>query len=181
MFPCRLILALGHFIYWTGHAPKTLSLLDSKLCDMSSGTDSLTDEGLIVACCPDPERQLVNGEDDPTLIVKYGDNAVVKFGEVPESEARNQRLAHRILDPKIVRVPAVYHYFSRDSVDYLVMEYIEGEPCDNEARPETIERIAAVVNQLASHHGDTPGPREVRLLEDCSLRTSTSKFKISKI
>jgi aminoglycoside phosphotransferase len=148
---------------------------------MSSGTDSLTDEGLIVACCPDPERQLVNGEDDPTLIVKYGDNAVVKFGEVPESEARNQRLAHRILDPKIVRVPAVYHYFSRDSVDYLVMEYIEGEPCDNEARPETIERIAAVVNQLASHHGDTPGPREVRLLEDCSLRKSTSKFKISKI
>jgi serine/threonine protein kinase len=83
----------------------------------------------------------------------------VKFGRpVYEEEARNQRHAHSILDPTIVRVPEVYHYFRRDNVGYLVMEYIEGERCPNEVGSDIIDKVANIVTHLRTHHGTIPGP-----------------------
>lgn len=34
--------------------------------------------------------------------------------------------ARKLLDPKIVLIPAVYRYFFRGSNIYLVMEFVEG-------------------------------------------------------
>lgn len=98
-------------------------------------TDIYSDESLILAACTDPNRILVNDPDPQNFgkrseeIIRYGAKAVIKSGRnVTEVESQNQAHAHKILAPAIVRVPQVYHYFTRGSTysdwcGYLVMEY----------------------------------------------------------
>ncbi|KAK5698280.1 hypothetical protein LTR97_007241 [Elasticomyces elasticus] len=119
-------------------------------------------EDAILRCCDDPHQRYLGQTDDcgANLVVRYLEDAVVKFGALDEREVENQRLARRILDPKIVRVPEVYHYFKRGRTGYLVMEYIKGTPCKTLAQPEEIERIAVAVEHVNSHHanGNELGP-----------------------
>ncbi|KAK5677674.1 hypothetical protein LTS10_009557 [Elasticomyces elasticus] len=120
------------------------------------------DDDAILRFCQDPQRKYLGQTDDcgANLVVRYLEDAVVKFGALDEREVANQRLARRILDPKVVRVPEVYHYFKRGRTGYLVMEYIKGTPCKTLAQPEEIERIAVVVEHVNSHHanGNKLGP-----------------------
>ncbi|KAK5713655.1 hypothetical protein LTR15_011355 [Elasticomyces elasticus] len=112
------------------------------------------DEDAIVKCCRTSQRLLGQPDDcGATFVVRYED-AVVKFGVFYSREVANQRLAHSILDPKIVRVPEVYHYFRRGKYGFLVMEYINGTPCDTVAQSEEIERIALAIQHINSRRGD---------------------------
>ncbi|KAK3666169.1 hypothetical protein LTR22_002833 [Elasticomyces elasticus] len=113
-------------------------------------------EDAILRCCDDPHQRYLGQTDDcgANLVVRYLEDAVVKFGALDEREVANQRLARTILNPKIVRVPEVYHYFKRGRTGYLVMEYIKGTPCKTLAQPEEIERIAVAVEHVNSHHAD---------------------------
>ncbi|KAK4499622.1 hypothetical protein PRZ48_010140 [Zasmidium cellare] len=125
-------------------------------------TSYLTDEDRIVAACSAPDRQLLSDPEIGSLIVRYSESYVVKVGNVSASEARNQLLAHQILDPSIVRVPEVYHYFTRDDEGYLVMEYIRGVPCSSQVSQEDVEKIAAATRHLWSYQSNlatqAPGP-----------------------
>jgi serine/threonine protein kinase len=117
------------------------------------------EEDRIVACCDDPDRHLLSSDEYASEVVKYKETMAVKFGEpVSDQEARNQRHARSILDPSIVRVPEVYHCFQRGEIGYLVMEYIEGEPCPDDVRPDIIDKAANIVTHLRTHHGTIPGP-----------------------
>ncbi|KAK3621367.1 hypothetical protein LTR56_022831 [Elasticomyces elasticus] len=113
------------------------------------------DEDTILKCCRTSRRLLGQPYDcGATFVVRYSEDAVVKFGVFYTREVANQRLAHSILDPKIVRVPEVYHYFRRGKYGFLVMEYIKGTPCKTLAQPEEIEKIAIAVQHINSCHGD---------------------------
>lgn len=79
------------------------------------------EERNIAAFCraqwPDEESRALK------VVVSYGDYAV-KFGQISLEEAENQFMAHRMLNPEIVRVPTIYSYFSLGHTDYLVMECV---------------------------------------------------------
>ena len=66
--------------------------------------------------------------------------------------------ARKLLDPKIVFIPAVYRYFFRGSNIYLVMEFVEGVVGDLIEDDESINRIVRIVEQLPSHQSNVPGP-----------------------
>ncbi|KAF2164402.1 hypothetical protein M409DRAFT_56671 [Zasmidium cellare ATCC 36951] len=124
-------------------------------------TGNLTDEDRIVAACSDPDRHLLSDPEQGADIIKYSKSCIVKFGNVSASEAMNQQLAHRILDPSIVRVPEVHHHFTRDSDGYLVMQYIDGAPCGSQVARENVEKIAAAIKHLWSQSDlpvQAPGP-----------------------
>lgn len=92
-------------------------------------------------------------------IVKVSEQAVIMFGiGVTESEANNQRGAYRLLDPRIVRVPRVYRFFSQRRNGHLIMEFIKGQTLTSLDDQHIIQRVADVFTHLAtiSHH--TPGP-----------------------
>lgn len=97
-------------------------------------------------------------------VIKISDHHVVKRGyEVTIEEAENQRIAYELLDSRIVRVPRVFGFFTREeksgtSVGYLVMEYIKGKVIDPLKDDTAIGKIASVVSYLATFKNDIPGP-----------------------
>ncbi|KAH6716176.1 kinase-like domain-containing protein [Leptodontidium sp. MPI-SDFR-AT-0119] len=88
----------------------------------------------IIECCIHPNRQIIGGQPQGSLVIKLSDEIVVKFGAgVSVEEADNQRKAYELLDGGVVRVPRVVRYFTRTfdhtslPIEYLVMEYIYGD------------------------------------------------------
>ncbi|KAK3669277.1 hypothetical protein LTR78_010851 [Recurvomyces mirabilis] len=82
----------------------------------------------------------------------------IKYGHVSREEVNNQRHAHDVLNPNIVRVPQVFRYFSAAGKDYLVMEYVEGEPKTVILDDETIDTVARIVNHLHGFTSQQAGP-----------------------
>lgn len=99
-----------------------------------------------------------------TVVIRYTADTIVKFGEceMTATNARNQAYAHQVLDPRIVRVPKVYHHFEAgegyDRRGYTVMEYIEGKQCDWHPTSDEFQKIVAMIEHLATQHGKTVGP-----------------------
>lgn len=59
---------------------------------------------------------------------EYNEFIWTKYGEcVTEAEAMTQQLTYQYADPSIVRTPAVYDYFSRGRMTYIIMERVLGQ------------------------------------------------------
>ena len=92
-------------------------------------------------------------------VVKISDKIVIKYGiGVTENEARSQATAWELFDPKIVRVPQVYGYFSRAGRGYLVMEYVEGRNLNPLEDRRYIRKVAQVLGYMWTFTRRAPGP-----------------------
>lgn len=91
-------------------------------------------------------------------VIKVGSELVIKFGYVFEEEASNQREAFRLLDPTIIRVPRVYHFFTHDDTGYLVMEYIDSQEAETVWDDDTAGTLSRALKHLHSFEGCYPGP-----------------------
>ncbi|KAH8799032.1 hypothetical protein F5884DRAFT_758513 [Xylogone sp. PMI_703] len=118
--------------------------------DQSKNFHEALSDSEIVQYCYSPNRQIVGGSIRGNLVIKISEDAVVKFGwGVTSEEVGNQIKAFELLDRNIVRVPEVYHYFSRESNDkmpptgFLVMEYIHGEVFES-LNSDQIDKIAYI-------------------------------------
>lgn len=67
-----------------------------------------------------------------------------------KDEASNQQQAYQLLNPRIVRVPRVYCYFTDARKSYLVIEYMKGQVLDPLVNPDRICKVADVVDQFAN-------------------------------
>ena len=127
--------------------------------------ETATNEELMAACSNKAYEALGRVDLIGRRVVKISEQAVIKNSiGVTEVEANNLRMAHKLLDPKIVRVPRVYRFFTDGNrawygeKGYLVMEYIEGRVFDPFDEPELLRRVARAVAHFADIPGPVPGP-----------------------
>ena len=124
--------------------------------------ETATNDELMAACSNKAYESLVAVG---RSVVKISEQAVIKNSiGVTEAEANNLRMAYKLLDPYIVRVPRVYRFFTDGNPGYLgekgylVMEYIKGRVIDPLDDPELIRRVAQAVAHCAETPGRVPGP-----------------------
>jgi Ser/Thr protein kinase RdoA (MazF antagonist) len=101
-------------------------------------------------------------------VIKLSDKVVVKRGfGVRAQEAAIQDLAHRHVDPAIVRVPRVYRFFEEMTPrwssprGYLFMEYLDGwtlDDLDLGVHADIVPRVANIIAHLGRISHPVPGP-----------------------
>ncbi|EAS36946.3 uncharacterized protein CIMG_02300 [Coccidioides immitis RS] len=99
-------------------------------------------------------------------IIRLPGGIIVKRGGVTPGEVATQSYAYHHLDPRIIRVPRIYHYFQDFSdrslpTGYLFMEYIPGptlEEFDEPTGTYLTRRLANVVEHLQQFQASIPGP-----------------------
>lgn len=127
--------------------------------------ETATNDELMAACSDEAYEALGTVETIGRRVVKISEQAVIKNSiAVTEAEANNLKMAYRLLDPNIVRVPRVYRFFTDGKRKwygergYLVMEFIKGRVIDPLEDPELIRRIAHATAHFAEIPGRIPGP-----------------------
>jgi hypothetical protein len=106
----------------------------------------------------------------------YNEFIWIKYGEcVTEAEAMTQQLVYQYADSSIVRTPAVYDYFSKARMTYIIMERVQGQTYDDhvkqhrEKAPKLLEAIAEAVRHVWTIKvppGTSPGPLGRQIPED---------------
>lgn len=93
-------------------------------------------------------------------IIRISDDKVVKWGpDVTKEEAENQRIALELVDPRIVRIPRVYAFFTDErGRGYIVMEFIRGKIIEPLEDRSAITKVAQVFDYFASLRHTSPGP-----------------------
>lgn len=95
-----------------------------------------------------------------TVLRVPGFDVAIKFGGgVTQEEAVAQGAAFDLLDPAIVRVPKVHHFY-RDSytgIGYLAMQWFDGSPIDLQDDIQ-VEALQKTIDHLASLTRSFPGP-----------------------
>ena len=83
---------------------------------------------------------------------------MVKWGpDVTNNEAENQRIAYKLVDSRIVRIPRVYAFFSDErGRGYIVMEFIKGKVIDPLEEIGAVEKVAGVLDYFATLRHATP-------------------------
>jgi thiamine kinase-like enzyme len=116
----------------------------------------------IVQRCLAPNRQIIGGVG--ALVIKLSEEVVVKFGwNVTAEEANNQRKAFDLLDPRIVRIPQIYRYFTHNTQDgfpptgFIVMEYIQGKILQS-PNSDQIDQLAHILLYFSTIRSQHPGP-----------------------
>ena len=118
-------------------------------------------EKAIVAFCnhPPPGRSL---DSFGNRVMRFSDTLAVKHGQsLTKHEANNQYKAHQLLDPSVVRVPRVFHFFEHqnpqdpDPTGYILMEYVDGEKLEDLTDLQ-LTQIAKIIKYMTSFRG--PGP-----------------------
>lgn len=108
-----------------------------------------------------------NKEDIYSNIIRLPGGIIVKKGSASPGEMATQSYAYHHLDPRIIRVPRIYHYFQDFKSDpvlptgYLFMAYIPGptlEEFDEPTGTYLTRRLANVLVHLQQHQASTPGP-----------------------
>ena len=96
---------------------------------MMAGKPKISRQDTIRHCTTASEQFIIRGSKYGNQVVELHGNYAVKWGVgVFELEFRNQSLASTLLDPRIVRVPKVYDFFTDDlGRGYLVMDKVSGE------------------------------------------------------
>ncbi|KAK6393669.1 hypothetical protein LTR81_026425 [Elasticomyces elasticus] len=112
-----------------------------------------TDADIISFC---HEHQSLQAHLRATSRVVIREGIAYKYGRVTRQEVDNQRLAHRILDPTIVRVPLIYRYFTSEGIDYLAMKAVAVQAWG--ADHDRLDAIVHAVNHLHSFTRTSPGP-----------------------
>ena len=116
---------------------------------------------VLVAVCSSPSCETLGEapEGSGRRIVRISEQAVVKFGiGVTECEANNQSGAYLLLDPRVVRVPQVYRFFTKGQYGYIVMEYIKGRVLTPLEDPNLIRKVASTLAHMAEISRRVPGP-----------------------
>ena len=122
---------------------------------------NIVPESLVELCAhtlPSNHLRTVAGGNRVIRIPEF--NVVVKSGGgVTEGEAVTQRQVCSILDPAIIYVPQVYHFYhdKNPKIGHILMEYVEGEPI-NEHSTAHIEALRKALDHLASFKRGFPGP-----------------------
>ncbi|KAL9595109.1 MAG: hypothetical protein Q9179_005109 [Wetmoreana sp. 5 TL-2023] len=86
--------------------------------------------------------------------VAYNENVWIKYGEgVTEAEAILQQHIHATADPRIVRIPEVYDYFTISSesarpITYIIMEHVFGTALTCNEPDDVLDQVAAGVRHL---------------------------------
>ena len=126
----------------------------------SSFDQHSTDMELINYCINPPREHILYDAPYGNKIIKISDQIVVKFGVgVTKAEALNQSKAYELVDPRIVRVPKVHRYFSDgENRGYIVMDFVKGEVVEPLEDPIRVNRIADILDHLASFRRTVPGP-----------------------
>ena len=129
------------------------------MAPLGCGLHTATNDEL-VALCTSPTCEILGGQcDGGRKVVKISDQAVIKFGiGVTEVEANNQRVARRLVDPDVIRVPLVYRSFTKGSLGYIVMEYVKGQVLAPLEDPDLIRRAARALAHFTEIPGCVPGP-----------------------
>jgi tRNA A-37 threonylcarbamoyl transferase component Bud32 len=106
----------------------------------------------------------------------YNEFIWIKYGEcVTEAEAMTQQLVYQYADPSIVRTPAVYDYFSKARMTYIIMERVQGQTYGDhvkqhrEKAPKLLEAVAEAVRHVWTIKvppGASPGPLGRQIPED---------------
>ncbi|MCJ1395822.1 hypothetical protein MMC18_008708 [Xylographa bjoerkii] len=118
-----------------------------------------TNEELVALCRSQDCKIIAGGKDYSEKVIQISDCAVIKVGiGVKKEEAQNQEKAYNLIDPRIVRIPRVYRFFTYKSSGYIVMEYIEGRTITPSDYHTVIPRVAAILSQFATIRGESPGP-----------------------
>ena len=87
-------------------------------------------------------------------------NIVVKYGRgVTQAEAQTQTEVFKVIDPSIIHVPQVHHFYHNgdQNIGYIIMEFVEGEPIDTH-QTEQVEALQKALDHLSSLKRDFPGP-----------------------
>ncbi|CAG8050980.1 unnamed protein product [Penicillium olsonii] len=111
----------------------------------------------LIARCTNPLPENVISQYGKRVI-RVSDHEVVKCGpDVTKEEADNQRIAHGLLENRLVRVPRVFDFFSDEQdCGYIVMEYIDGtvmDPADDSA----LRKVADLMDYFATLRHTNPG------------------------
>ncbi|KAL2827888.1 kinase-like protein [Aspergillus pseudoustus] len=95
-----------------------------------------------------------------TRIIRISDHQVVKWGpDITREEAENQKIACKLVDTGIVRIPRVYGFFTDErGWGYIVMEFTAGKIIDPLEDTAAIERVADVLDHFATLGRTVPGP-----------------------
>ncbi|KAK1048870.1 hypothetical protein LTR74_017428 [Friedmanniomyces endolithicus] len=114
------------------------------------------DQSRAVEICDDPRRDSIyaNGRVE---IVRVGTWAI-KFGKISPEEILNQLHAQDLLIPAVVRIPRIHAHFHTNGVDYVVMDYVDGEKRESIWDLAMIRTIAGIVNYMHTFTRDIPGP-----------------------
>jgi hypothetical protein len=117
-----------------------------------------TDNELIILC-HNESCKLLSGNPTSNRIVQISTVAIIKFGVgVTVEEFANQRTARQRLNPAIVQVPQAYRYMQRDSMGYIVMEFVRGKQLDVDDVANYATRLNEILAHFSEHQGEIPGP-----------------------
>ena len=111
-------------------------------------------------------RYLEDKQNPDVTIIRLPGGIIAKRGNVTPGEVATQSYAYHHLNPQIIRVPRIYHYFQDFSdrslpTGYLFMEYIPGptlEEFDEPTGTYMTRRLALVVEHLQQFQASIPGP-----------------------
>jgi len=123
--------------------------------------DKATEDKIIQHCLrSNPNRDVISELDGGLSVIRISEGVVVKCGfGVSQFEAANQQRAYEILDPAIVRVPLVYHFFANGLHGYIIMEHINGQPLSSIINPDAyLEPMAKVLKLFEQVQRARPGP-----------------------
>jgi aminoglycoside phosphotransferase len=123
--------------------------------------DIATPEDIIEHCSrSNSSREVISELDGGLSVIKLAEDVVVKCGfGGTQLEADNQKLAHELIDPAIIRIPRVHVFFNQGFVGYLVMEYIEGQPLSSIADPASyLQAVVRVLKSFETVRSEKPGP-----------------------
>ncbi|WEW57263.1 hypothetical protein PRK78_002728 [Emydomyces testavorans] len=114
------------------------------------------------------ENGVIGGPRMGHRVVKLSDEIAVKYGYgLTAGEAATQQFAYDHVDPSIVRVPRVHHFFEyprpgTTHLDgFLFMDYIPGrnlKDVDLTENPHIVPQVAKIIMHLQSISGQLPGP-----------------------
>jgi hypothetical protein len=107
-----------------------------------------------------PNQDVISELDGGLSVIRISEGVVVKCGfSVSQFEAANQQRAYEILNPAIVRVPLVYHFFANRLHGYIIIEHINGQPLSSIINPDAyLELMAKVLKLFEQVQRARPGP-----------------------
>jgi hypothetical protein len=122
---------------------------------MSYDTSAL--ENFLIAFCKRPPSGMKvrsSGRRSNTVL-KVTSSHMVRFGgDTTRDGALNQQKAYEVLDPSIIKVPRVLHYFERNR-GYLLMEYFDGEVSETLDKSQ-IGHVVHALGHMAITRGEGP-------------------------
>lgn len=124
-------------------------------------SDTATNDKIVQHCLrSNPDRDVISELEGGVSVIRISKDTVVKCGlSVTEFEARNQQQAYEMIDPAIIRIPRVYHFFAHGYNGYIIMEYVSGRALSLVEDPNVyLKAMVKVLKHFEQVQQDKPGP-----------------------